>query len=82
MAKKPPPSNWIACKGYTLDVRRSPTDFTFQLIVENNKYSLEVDQMNDRTGLVQRTLRVLADRWPAFDWEFQSDDRGTITDVR
>jgi hypothetical protein len=80
--KKPRQSDWIACKGYTLDVRRSGTDFTFQLIVEDNKYSLDVEQMNDRTGLVQRALRVIADRWPAFDWEFQADDNGKMTDIR
>jgi hypothetical protein len=82
MVKKKAASNWIVCKGYTLDVRRSDTDFVFQLSVENNKFSLDVAQMNDRTGLVQRVLRVIADRWPAFDWEFQADASGTITDVR
>jgi hypothetical protein len=70
---------WIVCPGYTLDVRLSGTDFTFQLIVQNNNYTLD---QTATTGLIQRTLRVIADRWPARDWEFQADGNGTITDVR
>ena len=73
------PPQWKICAGYTLDVRRSNTDFTFNLIVNNNQYSL--DQAAS-TGLIQRALRIIADRWPAWDWEFQADDGGTITDVR
>jgi hypothetical protein len=71
--------NWIVCQGYTLDVRRSGTAFTFNLIVHDNEYSLD---QTATTGLIQRALRVIADRWPAWDWEFQADDSGSITDVR
>jgi hypothetical protein len=77
-AKDPGPK-WIVCQKYTLDVRLSDADFTFQLIVHDNEYSL--DQAAP-PGLIRRTLRVIADRWPAWDWEFQADDSGTITDVR
>jgi hypothetical protein len=71
--------NWIVCQGYTLDVRRSGTAFTFDLIVHDNEYSLD---QTATTGLIQRVLRVIADRWPALDWEFQADESGIITDVR
>jgi hypothetical protein len=74
-----PSSNWIVCQAYTLDVRRSNTDFTFKLVVNGNKYSLD---QRASTGLIQRALRVIADRWPAWDWEFQADGSGTITDIR
>jgi hypothetical protein len=70
---------WIKCHGYTLDVRRSGTEFTLRVIVQNNEYSLD---QTATTGLIQHTLRVIADRWPAWDWEFQADENGTITDVR
>jgi hypothetical protein len=93
VAKKraPPPaaaalaSNWLVCAGYTLDVNNSDTAFVFELDArgsDNNAYFLRVKQLNDRTGLVQRVLRIIADRWPAYDWEFQADTAGSITDIR
>jgi hypothetical protein len=78
-AKEAPAPRWIVCQGYTLDIRRSGTDFTLQLIVNNNAYSLD---QTAKKGLIQRALRALADRWPDWDWELQADDNGTITEVR
>jgi hypothetical protein len=83
MAKKKP--EWITCASYTLDARNSNTAFLFDLVVndkDDNEYTLKVKQLNDRTRLVQQTLRVMADRWPAFDWEFQADGDGEMTDIR
>jgi hypothetical protein len=77
--------SWIACTGYQLDQRNSPSAFVFELNVtgdDNNEYYLRVKQLNDRTGLIQRTLRLLAERWPAYDWYFQADSDGSIIDVR
>jgi hypothetical protein len=71
--------NWIVCQGYTLDVRRNGNAFTFDLVVHDNEYSLD---QTATTGLIQRAMQVIADRWPAWNWEFQADDTGTITDVR
>ena len=78
MAKNKEPS-WITCNGYTLDARLGERGFTFKLIVGDNDYSLD---QKAKTGLIQHVLRVMADRWPAWDWEFQADDEGTITDIR
>jgi hypothetical protein len=78
-------SNWLVCRGYTVDMRNSETSFVFGLDVQGNdgkEYFLRVKQLNDRTGLVQRAMRIMADRWPAFDWEFQADTDGNITDIR
>jgi hypothetical protein len=50
--------------------------------VTGTSYSCASGGFNDRTGLVQRVQRVLADRWPAFDFEFQADTGGNITDIR
>jgi hypothetical protein len=74
-----PAPDWIKCRGYTLEVRRSDTDFTFDLVVGDNQYSLDEKAT---TRLIQQALRVIADRWPALDWEFQADDDGTITEIR
>ena len=84
MAKKKaaaaaPAPSWIVCQGYTLDLRLGNTDFTFDLVVNNNQYSLDEKAV---TGLIQKALRIMADRWPAWDWEFQADGSGTITDFR
>jgi hypothetical protein len=76
---------WLTSRGYTLDCRNSPTSFIFRLDVQGsdgNPYFLSVNQLNDRTGLLQKVLRVTADRSPAFDWEFQADASGSITDIR
>jgi hypothetical protein len=80
-----PVSNWLVCKGYTVDMRNSETSLVFELDAQGNddrEYFLRVRQLNDRTGLVQRALRTMADRWPAFDWEFQVDTDGRIIDIR
>jgi hypothetical protein len=77
--------NWLTCQGYTLDVRNDGSSFVFELDAsgsDGNQYFLRVKRLNDRTGLVQRALRTLADRWPAFDWEFQADGDNSITDIR
>jgi hypothetical protein len=78
-AATPAAPNWLTCPGYTLDVRRSDTDFTFDLVIGNNQYSLD---QTASTGLIQKALRVIADRWPAWDWQFQADSSGTVTDIR
>jgi hypothetical protein len=78
-------TNWLICRSYNLEVRNSDTSLIFQLDVvgnDGNQYFLKVVQLNDRTGLIQRIFRIMADRWPAFDWEFQADASGSITDIR
>jgi hypothetical protein len=71
---------WIQCEGFTLDVRLSSEDFTFKLIVGDNDYSLKHQKATPE--LIKRVLRVIAGHWPEPDWDFQADDKGTITDVR
>ncbi|SRR5579871_119902 len=77
--------NWIRCAGYQLDVRNSGQNFVYRLDVtadDGSPYQLSVMQLNDRTGLVQKLTHLLAERWPAFDFFFQADANGNITDVR
>jgi hypothetical protein len=76
---------WIRCAGYQLDVWNSEASFFFELDVtadDGKEYYLRVKRLNDRTGQVQRTLKLLGERWPAYDWYFQADGDGSITDVR
>jgi hypothetical protein len=88
MAKKAAKSggdSWIKCAGYALDLRNNDDNFVIELDVtgaDEGEYFLRVKALNDRTGLVQRALHLIADRWPANDWEFQADEGGSITDVR
>jgi hypothetical protein len=82
-----PPSTaaWIACASYSVTIQNSDSSFVFELDVTDAKqkqYFLRVKTLNDRVGLVQKTLRVIADRWPAYAFEFQAEPNGAITDVR
>ena len=77
--------NWISCNGYTLAVQNSNTEFIFDLhcVDTNNKqYQLQVNNTNQSVGLVQKTLRVIADRWPAYAFQFLADSNGNLTDVQ
>jgi hypothetical protein len=65
-------------------VRNSEASFVLELNVsgaDGKEYYLRVKRLNDRTGLVQRALRLLGERWPAYDWEFEADSDGSITEV-
>ncbi len=76
---------WVQCAGYELDVRNGDAEFIFELDVvdaDANGYFLRVKKVNDRTALIQRTLRLIADRWSDVGWHFQADADGSITDVR
>jgi len=78
-------NSWLTASGYSLTLKNSDTKFAFNLDVpdeKNAQYYLQVLQLNESTGLIQRVLRVIADRWPAYDWQFQADTNGKITDVR
>jgi hypothetical protein len=77
--------NWIVCNGYSLGVENSDTSFRFELdLVDAAKkqYQLRVNDTNQNVGLVQKTLRVIADRWPAYAFQFQANPNGDLTDIQ
>jgi hypothetical protein len=80
-----PASNWIVCNGYSLTVENSNTSFRFELdFVDagNKQYQLRINDTNQSVGLVQQTLRIIADRWPAYAFQFQADANGNLTAIQ
>ena len=76
---------WILCAHYILTLDNSRSSFIFDLRVldaANNLYTLRSIDPHDNVALVQKILRMMADRWPSFTIQVQVDARGTITDVQ
>jgi hypothetical protein len=76
---------WITAKVFSLTVKNSDTDFVFDLNVNDEnggQYQLRTLDLNEANGLVQRTLQTIANRWPDYDWQFQADASGKITNSR
>jgi hypothetical protein len=66
-------------------MKNSPTSLIFQLDVDGadgNHYQLRVNNTNQSVGLVQKIQRVIADRWPAYAFEFKAGPGRDIIDVQ
>jgi hypothetical protein len=74
-------TGWIVCTGYTLTIKRKP-GCVFQLDVNDDTYHFRVVDPDDRTGLVQKITRVLADRWPSPTFEFRANAAREIIEIR
>jgi hypothetical protein len=92
MAKKKAPvagtsatAAWLTSAGYEVRMDNSNTSFIFRLDVQGtdgNAYHLFVNDPNQNPGLVQKVLRIIADRWPAYAFQFTADADRAVTDVQ
>ncbi len=83
MAKKK--GKVLTCQGYEVALGNSPTAFAFQLTnvqgSDGKEYSLKIMDPDDNLELIKAILKAINDRLPGWDWKFQIDDDGNITDV-
>jgi len=78
-------TGFVTCNGYKLTMDNSPTSFIFQLDAvdaNGNPFLLRVNNFNENVGTVQKVMRIIADRWPAFAFEFKADSDGNIIDAQ
>ena len=73
----------LTSQGYELSLGNSNTSFYFQLNVQGddgNPYYLKA-MPGEKTELIKVILKVIGERWPQYNWKFQIDDDGDITDM-
>ena len=83
MAKKE--VGWLICEEYRAITFQSDLNGPALDLVAasgNTEYHLQVVASGDKTALVQKLLRKMAELWPAFDFEFQANSKREITDVK
>ena len=84
MAKKAVAA-WVTCQSYDLTLSNSNTSFIFDLHAQGDdgtEGSLAIKNPKKQAELIKLALDTIAEHWPEFDWQFQVDDDGIITNFK
>jgi hypothetical protein len=74
----------LTCTGYELRVKNDEDNFRLDLILQGDDgktYTLQVNTIHDRPGLVSSIFEVIKIVWPSFAFKFTVDGNGDITEV-